>query len=340
MADLNINLNGVLTDAQLRASRVPMQSADQFGFVADSTPNGQLLTTNKVRLVGEIIDGDTIDTNFWTPSGTVGTATEVASELVLTSGTADTNNARIFTVQRANWISGTSNKFRAQMRIASSDNNVTMRCGVGWGGTMPTVTDGAYFKIIGSTISVNTMFATVETSVASGSFNGTYAAPTLTNNNVFEILYTLGRVYFLINNVIVHTASFQTQGWTSGTTNFHAFADVVNTGVSAAIPYTFRMMNISRLGDPESIPTYKHIDGAATTVCKRGAGSIHILVVNSAGTLCTIYDNTAGSGAVIGIIDTTKAGGTTGSIDYHCPFYNGLTLVTTGAGTDLTVIYE
>ena len=205
---------------------------------------------------------------------------------------------------------------------------------------MPTVTDGCYFKIVGSTISVNTKFNTAETSVASGSFNGTYVAPTLTNNNTFEILYTLSRVYFLINNVLVHTAFFPTAGWTSGTANFHAFADVVNTGNSAAIPYSFRMMNISRLGDQNSEPTYKYIDGAATTLCKRGGGLLHAIVVNDQGALCTIYDNIAASGSIIGAIDTTKATGTTGSIDYHCPFYNGLTIVTTGSGSDITVIYE
>jgi hypothetical protein len=258
--------------------------------------------------------------------------------LVLTSGTASPNFARLYSAQRAVWVSGTTNKFRTQMRIASSDDDVTCRFGVGWGASMPTVTDGAYFKIVGSTISVNTMAATVETSVASGSFNGTYTAPTLTNLNTYEILYTLRRVYFLINNIIVHTATYSTTNWTSGTNIFHAFGDLNNTGVSAAIAYTFRMMNITRLGNMDSMPVYKHIAGAATTVCKLSGGFLHSVIAGDAGTLCTIYDNTAGSGTIIAVLDTSATSAF--SIDYHCPFYNGLTLVTTGGGTDITVIYE
>ena len=226
------------------------------------------------------------------------------------------------------------------MRIESSDDDITCRVGVGWGATMPTITDGAYFKIVGSTISACTMANTSEVPVASGSFNGTYSAPTLTNNNTFEILYTLGKVYFLINNIIVHTATFATTHWTSNTTNFYIVADVRNTGNSAAVKYIFRMMNITRLGKMLTMPQYKYITGAATTVCKLGGGILHKIIVNQAGTLCTIYDQTSGAVPIMGILDTNKTTGTIGSVDYECPFFNGLTLVTTGAGTDLTVVYE
>lgn len=317
-----------------------VQQADQYGFTTDSTPNSELITTEKIRLVGTIFNGATLDSAFWTSAASTGTVTQASSELVLTSGTANGHYARAYSVRRANWVTGTSNKFRAQMRVGSSDDDVTVKFGVGWGATMPTITDGAYFKFVGSTISVNTMAATSETPVASGSFNGTYSAPTLTNNNTYEILYTLGKVYFLINNVIIHTATFSTTHWTSGTTNFHAFADVTNTGNSAAIAHTFRMINIARLGKMLTMPQYQHITGAATTVCKLGGGILHKIIVNQAGTLCTIYDQTSAAVPIMGILDTNKTTGTIGSVDYEVPFFNGLTIVTTGAGTDLTVVYE
>jgi len=316
------------------------QLSDQYGWSADCTPNGELITTDKIRLVGAIFNGATVDTNFWTSAVSTGTVTQASSELVLTSGTANGHYARLYSVRRADWVTGTSNKFRCQARFESSDNDVTVRFGVGWGATMPTITDGAYFKLVGSTLSVNTMAATSETSVASGSFNGSYAAPTLTNNNTYEILYTLGKVYFLINNVIIHTATFATTHWTSGTTNFHVFADVNNTGDSSAIKHIFRMMNICRLGNFKTKPTYKYISGEATTVCKLGGGLLHAIVVNQAGTLCTIYDQTSAAVPIMGIVDTNKTTGVIGSISYECPFFNGLTLVTTGAGTNITVIYE
>jgi hypothetical protein len=313
---------------------------DMFGWNADCTPNAELITTDKIRLVGTIFNGAVVDTNFWTSYVSTGTVTQANSELILTSGTANTHSACVCSVRRANWVTGTSNKFRAQMRVGSSDDDVTVRFGVGYGATLPTITDGAYFKFVGSAVSVNTMANTSETSVASANFNGTYVAPTLTNNNVYEILYTLGKVYFMINNVIIHTATFSTTHWTSNTTNFHCFASVVNTGNSAAIPHTFRMLNICRLGNYLTTPQYKYIAGAKTEVCKLGGGKLHSIVVNQAGTTCTIYDQTSAAVPIIGILDTNKTTGITGSVRYECPFFNGLTVVTVGAGSDITVIYE
>jgi hypothetical protein len=93
------------------------------------------MTTDKIRLVGSIFSGATVDTNFWTSSVSTGTVTQAASELILTSGTANTHAARVYSVRRATWITGTSNKFRTQMRIGSADADVTCRFGAGWGAT-------------------------------------------------------------------------------------------------------------------------------------------------------------------------------------------------------------
>ncbi len=319
------------------------QLRDQYAYTSDNTPNSELITTNKLRLVGEIFEGTTIDSSFWANRVSTGTVAQTGSEMVLTSGTAAAQYAELWSVQRAIWVTGSSNKFRAQLRFGDSGTtNVARRWGVGWvsGSASSVITDGAYFKLDGTALSVNTMRATTETSVASGSFNGTYTAPTLTNNNVYEILYTLSKVFFLINNVIVHTATFSTTHWTSGTINFNAFADVNNSGASAAVTMTMRAMNIARLGLENTVPTYKRITGATTTTLKLSGGFLHAIVVNSAGSDCTVYDQTTAAVPLIGIINTTKANGVVGGIEYHHPFYNGLVIVTTGAGTDITVIYE
>lgn len=330
------------TEIGTAANPIRTQLTDQFAFVADATPNSELITTEKIRLVGTIFNGATLDTNFWTKAESTGTVAQTGSELVLTSGTANGHYAKLYSVRRANWVTGTSNKFRTQMRVGSSDNDVTVRFGVGWGATMPTVTDGAYFKLVGSTLSVNTMSNTSETSVASGSFNGTYVAPTLTNNNTFEILYTLGKVYFLINSVIVHTATFATTHWTSGTTNFHAFADVVNTGDSSAIAHTFRMLNISRLGNMLTMPQYKYVAGVNTAqVLKYGGGVLHTLLVGTSVATKTVkvWDDTAGSANQIAEF-TMPAGTEPFAIDLDCPFFNGLTVTPNDTGLKLTVVYE
>lgn len=86
---------------------------------------------------------------------------------------------------------------------------------------------------------------------------------------------------------------------------------------------------------------YKHIAaGTTTTTVKSGAGYLHLITINTKGAssnTLTVYDNTAGSGTVIAVIDTTVAPGPFG---FNCTFQTGLTLVSaTGTGADLTVSY-
>ena len=79
----------------------------------------------------------------------------------------------------------------------------------------------------------------------------------------------------------------------------------------------------------------------ATTTIKSGAGVLKRVTVNTVGSAsntCTIYDNTAGSGTVIAVIDPTSA---QGSIEYDLVFSTGLTIVTaTGSAADLTLVYQ
>ena len=79
----------------------------------------------------------------------------------------------------------------------------------------------------------------------------------------------------------------------------------------------------------------------ATTTIKSGAGVLKRVTINTLGSLlntCTIYDNTAGSGTIIAVIDPTLVQGT---YEYDLVFSTGLTIVTaTGTSADITVIYE
>jgi len=97
---------------------------------------------------------------------------------------------------------------------------------------------------------------------------------------------------------------------------------------------------ITRQGELITNPTYYHISGnAATHILKRGAGTLQKIIFNNTlGTSITIYDNTAASGTVIGIITTTTAA--VGVWEYNAPFSTGLTLVTVGNNLDATIVYE
>lgn len=86
---------------------------------------------------------------------------------------------------------------------------------------------------------------------------------------------------------------------------------------------------------------FSHITTNATTIAKSGAGVLHKVCVNTKGAtanVATVYDNTAGSGTVIAVLDTTSS---VGCISFDVAFATGLTIVTAaGTAGDLTVTYR
>lgn len=85
---------------------------------------------------------------------------------------------------------------------------------------------------------------------------------------------------------------------------------------------------------------YNHQNANGTTVIKSGPGVLASVTINTKGAssnTLTVYDNTAGSGTVIAVIDTTTALGT---IPYDIIYNTGLTIVlATGTAADVTVAY-
>jgi hypothetical protein len=88
----------------------------------------------------------------------------------------------------------------------------------------------------------------------------------------------------------------------------------------------------------EESSSYSNLNAAGTTVVKNSAGHLARVCVNnkSNGSTITLYDNTAGSGTKIAVID----GGTERTCEYRCVFGTGLTAVIAGGSPDITVIYE
>ena len=87
--------------------------------------------------------------------------------------------------------------------------------------------------------------------------------------------------------------------------------------------------------------SFSNITTATTTTLVTGSGVLHGITINAKGTVAstvTIYDNTAGSGTKIGIIDSLNL---SGSFGYDANFATGLTIVTTGTvAPDITVLYR
>lgn len=88
---------------------------------------------------------------------------------------------------------------------------------------------------------------------------------------------------------------------------------------------------------PQAVNAFKNINSATTTVVKVGGGMLHSITINTpvAGAI-TVFDNTAASGTIIGLVTTTA--NSQGTLIYDCEFRTGLTILTATAN-DITVNY-
>jgi len=314
------------------------QPRDQYGFIVENTPMNEMRVAEPTRLVGTIFEGATLDTNFWTSTPVANGTAVVGSGILTLTTTADSGSSSVVqSVRTGRYVGGHSNRFRAQIRIGDvTTTNNKRRWGIF---TTGAGSNGAFFEEAAGAISVVTRKNNSDTPVASASWNGSTTVPTLTNVNTYEIYYTNKKCYFVINGVLVHTVNATTANWSDAKTYPIRFENT-NTGIGTVETLEVWVATIARLGKEQTAPTYKYITGEATTVCKLGPGTLHKITVNKAGTLCTVYDQTSGAVPLIGIIDTNKTTGTIGTLSYDCPFFTGLTIVTTGAGSDVTVVYE
>lgn len=86
---------------------------------------------------------------------------------------------------------------------------------------------------------------------------------------------------------------------------------------------------------------YSHINTNTSTTVKNEAGFLGSVTINTkgvTGNTATLYDGTAATGTVIGVIDTTA---NVGQLIYNIRLAKGLTVVmATGTAADLTVTWK
>lgn len=99
------------------------------------------------------------------------------------------------------------------------------------------------------------------------------------------------------------------------------------------------MAGVSTQASPSGGYSYNHQSANGTTTIKSGAGTLHTVTVNNAGTTDTItlYDAITGSGAVIAVIGSSGEA----TLTYDLAFSTGLTAVIAGTtAPDVTFTYK
>jgi len=320
---------------------------DDYGFIIENTPIGEQRSVIPTRLIGSNFDGNVVDPNFWTVTNTNGgTTTQANAQIVLATNTTANGATVLHSFRRGRYVAGSSMVYRTQLTLSTGIVNNKRRWGIAYGTTMPTITDGAYFQLNGTTFSVVTLRAGVETKVDSGSFNGTLGIsydPNTSNHN-YEIYWTNGKVYFTISDQILHTHTASSQTWAAVMSHYIFMDNVNSSAIVSNNTITCRVASIRRLGQLQTQPTHKYQSGlTAGVICKYGTGNVRKMIVSNVtqNSVVTIYDGTTTGGTVIWSSGAMGAQTIPFSVDFDdVPFFTGLFFTITGANCNLFLSYE
>lgn len=328
-------------DGNLKVAVEEME--DGYGFGVEFTPTEEMRTVTPFRLVGSAFSGSVLDTNYWIGSSgsTSGSVVPVSSQVILTTGSFSGGSSVLQSVRTGRYIGGASNKFRMVMRLPDTGTTGNTRR---WGAFSST--DGAFFQLSGSSLSVVTRKAGVDTPVLSGAFNGNLGStyPLSTTVKTWEIYWTNSKVWFTVGGDLIHTVSASSDTW-SDTLSLPVRAEDSASSSGSSVNMNIRVATIYRLGSALSQPTSYYFPSGQTagTNLKLGPGNLHSIVVNSVANtaVITLADSRGAATPVICTMVASNATTTPYTIDLKgLPFFNGLTLVVATANASATVIYE
>ncbi len=316
---------------------------DSNNFISQSSPNGELLAVPTYRLIGSTFPDSTLDTVFWTASlGTGGTAAPVNGQLVITTGTTANNSVNVVSTGTARYVIGQMNKFRAKVQLPDPGTaNNTRRIGVF------TVNDGAFFEVSGTLVSLVTRKNGVETArVPNGSFNGKVGSTVPTGStleHLYEIIYNLQFVYFLVDGIVSHTMKFNA-AWSSTLDLPIRIENFNSNGSTTNVTLNVLGAAVLKYGIAQTQPVSDFQQGlTAGRQLKIGAGNMQGVVLSGItnNSVVTYYDGLSTAGRVIWTSGPLTSNGLPFEIDLKgIAFSTGLFIAITGAALNTLTMYE
>jgi hypothetical protein len=331
--------------------KVEASLVDEYGNEIEASPFNELRVAQSIKLNGSLFTGTILDTNFWSTVSTNGgsailqasTAT-TGGELVMATGTTASGAIWVNSLRRARFSVGHANYSRHVVQLP--DTGIAgnkRRWGIGDFTTAPTLTDGAYFQLNGTTFGVCVLRGGTETPYASGTFNGvlgsTYTLDTAAH--AYEIYYSPMQVRWTIDGTVLHTHEATAQGW-ANTQSLYLGMDNTNTAITTNNKMLVRAATIHRLGPLTNAPLFRHFATGTSSVLKYSAGKLHTVTINTAAKATMYIYNAVAStaGTEVAIITTTSTDPAV-TLNYELDFYTGLYVVTTATtAISTTVAYE
>lgn len=316
--------------ATVKAASVAAVITDPALVVAISPNNTAKVAEYKTLINYSFNQTDTtVDAQFWTTSVTgTGSVTQSSGIGTLANGATANSTASIQSIIVGRLMSGNYNSYSTDVQVADTGiaNNVRS-----WG--VYDANNGYLFKLNGTTFQTVVRKATVDTATTVSGF-------TLdTNFHKYEIIFNGMSVFFLIDGNTIATVSNISSSAPTANDNLPVRFETVNSG-GLAVTHNLvtRSVGLSTFGANVSRTRFITLNAAATTVIKRGPGTLRRVIINTTGGLgasLSIFDNTAGSGTSMGVSNT----GTIGNFEFDLEFNIGLTVVIAGT-PNITFVYE
>lgn len=279
-----------------------------------------------------------LDLQTWdTAVAGTGAAAIANGRLEITTGATADSTAAVFSEVLGRFISGSHQVFRVGVKITDAGIANNKRR---WG--VFTATSGYFYELDGTTLYAVSRRAGSDTRVASSAWSEITTFGNGTGGSArYEILYFGNTALFSVNGETHHRMSGEVGGLPrTNETNFpNRFECNNSSGSTTPVTLVITGTSQQRYGPDRVTPRMKNVVGAATTVIKGDSGSLHRVVVSggSGANTAVLYDNSAGSGTVLATLAVNKL---SGSVEFGGVFSIGLTVVTTGADTDITVVYD
>lgn len=297
-----------------------------------------LKVAETTRLLGGNAVGSTINTNIWSTSTTgSGTATSGSGLFSLTTGTTANSTAALQSIDVAALHSGTVNNVALGIRVTDTGTANNERRWGAW-----TTSNGIFYKLAGSTLSVCRMQTGVESCVDQGSWNGNNSFTLDTNFHNYDIDYSNGSARFYIDRKLMHVISVTTSALADSTSFPIRISNASVSGGTTSAVIQMRGSIIQRYGRPVGRPRPFFTTANANTTLKSEPGTVHTLCVTRNGGIgganVTLYDNTAASGPVI--ISVTFGGNDTNCFPLNVDFNTGLTVANGSTNLETFVSWE